>query len=117
MGSQRFDSMTQVAAGLPDRRNMLKVVAAAALTGVAGTAFRTEEGSAMQGNNNNNRRNNRNRQRGLVNVAITDLLNNLTINIPVKNNNIAAQICAAVELIDVELLTLSTLRCEIEQEQ
>ena len=116
MDDQRFDTMSQVGARLPDRRNMLKVVAAAALTGVAGTALRTEEASADR-NNNNNRKNNNNRQRGFINVAITDLLNNTTVNVPVRRNNVAVQICAVVELIDVTLLGLNALKCEIEQEQ
>ena len=115
MDDQRFDTMSQVAAHLPDRRNMLKVVAAAALTSVAGTALRTEEASAARNNNNNNK--NRNRQRGLVNVVVTDILNNLSITIPIRNNNVAVQVCAVVEAIDVDLLALNALRCDIVQRQ
>jgi hypothetical protein len=32
----------------------------------------------------------------LVNVVVTNVLNNLTINIPVQNNHVAIQVCAAV---------------------
>ena len=115
MESERFDSMSQVAARQPDRRNMLKVVAAAALTGVAGAALRTEDGLAHEKNNNNKRH--QNRQHGLVNVVITDVLNNLSITIPIKGNNVAVQVCAVVEAIDVDLLALNTLRCEFVQRQ
>ena len=44
----------------------------------------------------------------LVTVVITNLLNNLTIDIDVRNVNVAAQICAA-------LLSTGVFRCEIQQ--
>ena len=40
---------------------------------------------------------------GLVNVQVTDFLNDLEVNIDVSNNNVAAQVCAAVEVLNVEL--------------
>jgi hypothetical protein len=115
MGTQQFDGITRLAANAPDRRNMLKVVAAAALTGVAGAALRPEDGLAHEKNNNNKRH--QNRQHGLVNVVITDVLNNLSITIPIKGNNVAVQVCAVVEAIDVDLLALNALRCDIQQRQ
>jgi hypothetical protein len=51
----------------------------------------------------------------LVTVVITNLLNNLTISIPVQNNNIAVQVCAIVEAINVELFDVNALDCDIEQ--
>ena len=51
----------------------------------------------------------------LVTVVITNVLNNLSVEIPIRNNNVAVQVCAAVELINVELLTVDALTCRIEQ--
>ena len=44
----------------------------------------------------------------LVTIVITNVLNNLTIDIDVRNVNVAAQICAA-------LLSTGVFRCEIQQ--
>ena len=51
----------------------------------------------------------------LVTVVITNVLNHLSITVDVKNVNVAAQICAVVELINVELLTVDSLTCTIHQ--
>jgi len=57
------------------------------------------------------------REMMLIFVVINDVLNpDIDVRIPVKNNNIAVQICAAVELLDVDLLT-SDLVCTIQQTQ
>jgi len=53
----------------------------------------------------------------LVTIVITNLLNNLSVDIDVRNVNVAVQVCAAVELISAELLTVDALECEIEQNQ
>jgi hypothetical protein len=51
----------------------------------------------------------------LVTVVVTNVLNNLSVDIPIKNNNVAVQVCAAVELINTELLTTDSLTCRIGQ--
>jgi hypothetical protein len=51
----------------------------------------------------------------LVTIVVTNLLNNLSIPIEIKNNNVAVQVCAAVEAISSELLTVDTLRCDVQQ--
>jgi len=55
------------------------------------------------------------REMPLVTIVITNLLNNLSIDVDVRNNNVAVQVCAVVELIDVDLLGANVLTCEIEQ--
>jgi len=56
------------------------------------------------------------REMMLVTVVIANAFNDF-IEVNVKNNNIAVQVCAIVELINVELLTADVLTCEIEQNQ
>ena len=56
-----------------------------------------------------------NREMMLVTVVITNLLNNLSIDIPVRNNNVAVQVCAAVTAIAV--LVATPLDCAIDQRQ
>ncbi len=51
----------------------------------------------------------------LVTVVVTNVLNNLSIDIPIRNNNVAVQVCAAVDAISSELLTVDTLSCDIQQ--
>lgn len=58
-----------------------------------------------------------NREMLLVTVVIANVLNNLTIDVDVRNNNIAVQVCAIVELITADLLTADNLTCTIEQKQ
>ena len=53
------------------------------------------------------------REMMLVTIVITNVLNNLNVDIDVKNNNVAVQICAVVEALTV--LTGATLTCEIQQ--
>jgi uncharacterized membrane protein len=49
----------------------------------------------------------------LVTIVITNLLNNLSVDIDVKNNNVAVQICAVVTALNGAVGT--SLTCEIEQ--
>jgi hypothetical protein len=56
-----------------------------------------------------------NRDMMLVTVVITNVLNNLSIDVDVRNINVAVQICAVVELINTELLGGNTLDCDIQQ--
>jgi hypothetical protein len=55
------------------------------------------------------------RETMLVTVVITNLLNNLSISIPVQNNNVAVQVCAIVSVLDTILLPAEDLTCEIDQ--
>ena len=50
----------------------------------------------------------------LVTVVITNLLNNLSVEVDVKNNNVAVQVCAVVQALNT-ILVGQTLTCEIEQ--
>jgi hypothetical protein len=52
----------------------------------------------------------------LVTIVITNLLNNLSIDVDVSKNNIAVQVCAVVQALNT-ILVGDTLRCEIEQNQ
>jgi hypothetical protein len=49
----------------------------------------------------------------LVTVVITNLLNNLSIDVDVKNNNVAVQVCAVVTALSS--LVATPLSCEIAQ--
>lgn len=50
----------------------------------------------------------------LVTIVITNLLNNLSVDVDVRNVNVAVQVCAAVNLINT-IITPTVLTCEIEQ--
>jgi hypothetical protein len=50
----------------------------------------------------------------LVNVVITNVLNNLTI--AVQNNNVAVQVCAVVQALN-SLLVGESLTCQVVQRQ
>jgi hypothetical protein len=54
------------------------------------------------------------REMMLVTVVITNVLNNLSVDIDVRNNKIALQICAAVDLLNT-ILDGDQLTCEINQ--
>jgi hypothetical protein len=56
-----------------------------------------------------------NRDMMLVTVIITNLLNNLSIDVDVRNNKVAVQVCAVVNLLSTILPTGNTLTCEIGQ--
>jgi hypothetical protein len=55
------------------------------------------------------------REMMLVTVIITNVLNNLSIDVDVKNNNVAVQICAVVQVINTNLFDAPTLTCEVQQ--
>jgi len=52
----------------------------------------------------------------LINVFITNVLNNLSISIPVQNNNVAVQVCAVVQALNTILIG-ETLECTVVQRQ
>ena len=56
----------------------------------------------------------------LVNVIITNVLNGLSVTIPVQNNNVTAQICLAVGSINALLVegteAVASLTCAIGQQ-
>jgi len=53
------------------------------------------------------------REMMLVTIVITNLLNNLSIDVDVKNNNVAVQVCAVVNALNAGIGT--SLTCEIQQ--
>jgi hypothetical protein len=55
-----------------------------------------------------------NRDMMLVTVVITNLLNNLSIDVDVRNNKIAVQVCAVVALLTT-IIPGSSLDCDIVQ--
>ena len=54
------------------------------------------------------------REMMLVTVVITNVLNNLSVDVDVKNNNIAVQICAAVQVLN-SIIAPTVLTCEVAQ--
>jgi hypothetical protein len=54
-----------------------------------------------------------NRDMMLVTVVITNVLNNLNLNIEVKNNKVAVQVCAVVTALNAAVGT--SLTCDIQQ--
>jgi len=50
----------------------------------------------------------------LVNVFITNVLNNLSVSIPVQNNHVAVQVCAAVQAINT-IIAPTSLTCTVGQ--
>jgi hypothetical protein len=49
----------------------------------------------------------------LINVFITNVANNLSIRIPVQNNRVAVQVCAAVSALNTILVSPDRLTCTI----
>ena len=49
----------------------------------------------------------------LVTIVITNLLNNLSVEVDVRNNNVAVQVCAIVNLLNSQIGT--ALTCDIQQ--
>jgi len=49
----------------------------------------------------------------LVTIVITNVLNNLSVDVDVKNNNVAVQVCAVVDLLNTAVGT--NLTCSIQQ--
>ena len=54
------------------------------------------------------------REMMLITVVITNVLNNLHVSIPVQNNKVAVQVCAAVQAINT-ILAGESLTCAIGQ--
>jgi hypothetical protein len=54
-----------------------------------------------------------NRDMMLVTVVITNLLNNLSVDVDVRNNNVTAQVCAVVAALNTAVGT--SLTCDIQQ--
>jgi len=52
------------------------------------------------------------REMMLVTVVITNLLNGLSIDVDVKNNNVAVQVCAVVAALNTNIAT--SLTCDIQ---
>lgn len=50
----------------------------------------------------------------LINVFITNVLNNLSVTVNVQNNKVAVQVCAAVQAINT-IIAPTTLTCTIGQ--
>jgi len=50
----------------------------------------------------------------LVNVIITNVLNNVFVSIPVQNNHVAVQVCAAVQAINT-IIAPTSLTCTVGQ--
>jgi hypothetical protein len=50
---------------------------------------------------------------GLVTIVITNVLNNLSVDVDVRNNNVAVQVCAVVEALNTSIGT--DLTCDIQQ--
>lgn len=50
----------------------------------------------------------------LINVVITNVLNNLSVDVRVQNNKIAVQVCAAVQAINT-IIAPTSLTCTIGQ--
>jgi ABC-type uncharacterized transport system permease subunit len=51
----------------------------------------------------------------LITVVITNVLNHLTIDVDVRNVNVAVQVCAVVNLLNTILVPSNQLTCEIQQ--
>ena len=54
------------------------------------------------------------RETMLVTVVITNLLNNLSVDVDVRNNNVAVQVCAVVQALNT-LIAPTVLTCEVQQ--
>ena len=50
---------------------------------------------------------------GLITIIITNLLNNLSVNVQVKNVNVAVQVCAVINVLNQNIGT--NLTCNIQQ--
>ncbi len=105
MDNKNFDAITRLAANAPDRRGALKLAGAAALLGTAGFLSRADDAEAA-----------------LITVVITntDILTDNTIDIDVRNINVALQVCAVINdvnaiLVDDEGDSVAVLTCDIQQ--
>ena len=55
------------------------------------------------------------RETMLVTVVITNLLNNLSVDVDVKNNNVAVQVCAVVGVLSSIFVPPGSFSCDIVQ--
>src|SRR4051812_46001595 len=53
------------------------------------------------------------RETMLVTIVINNVLNNLSIDIPIRNNNVAVQVCAVVNVLNQNIGT--NLTCAVQQ--
>jgi hypothetical protein len=53
------------------------------------------------------------REMMLVTIVITNLLNNLSVDVDVRNNNVAVQVCAVINALNQNIGT--SLTCDIQQ--
>jgi len=53
------------------------------------------------------------REMMLVTIVITNLLNNLSVEVDVRNNNVAVQVCAVINALNANIGT--DLTCDIQQ--
>lgn len=51
---------------------------------------------------------------GLITIVINNVLNGLSVDVQVKNNNIAVQVCAVVEVLNTILTPDNSLTCTIQ---
>ena len=108
MDQQRFDEITKGVAAGADRRSVLKGLGLGGLAAAGAAAGVAAFGRAQPA------------EAALVNVVITNVLNDLTIEIPIKNNNVALQVCAVISdinavLVDDEGDSVAQLTCTIDQ--
>jgi len=54
------------------------------------------------------------RETMLVTVIVTNVLNNLSVDVDVSNNKVAVQVCAVVQAINT-IIAPTVLTCDIEQ--
>ena len=95
MDTQKFDAITRLAATAPDRRSALKLAGAAAVLGTAGFLSRSDDAGAV------------------VTIVITNLLNNLSVDVDVQNNKVAVQICAVINALGTSIG--AELTCDVQQ--
>jgi D-aminopeptidase len=118
MNVEQFDTITRFAAEAPDRRNVLKMVGAAAVASVAGAVG----SGAAEARHKDGHGTLVNIELDVIDdVVIGDILSDNVITVVVKNVNVAAQVCAVVQDINAlfvvdEGISLAKLTCEIEQE-
>lgn len=47
----------------------------------------------------------------LVNIVVTNVLNNLTVNVPIQNNHVALEVCAVINVLNAQIGT--NLTCTV----
>ncbi len=109
MSAEQFQDGMDALATDTDRRSVLKRLGLGGLAAAGMAAVGGAHAADAQGNNN-----------GLITVTITNVLNNLTVDVDVRNNNVALLVCAVVQdinaiLVDDEGDAVAILSCDIEQ--